>query len=155
MRIFSLSSLFSGSRRLFLISNSSFLFLNGFFFKVSHSYFMDAISSQIFLKIINLRGFALFCFSSLLSPECSVALRVIFLFILFWSFFFPIAGFMGVLNWLAILGCPFIFNGDANECTNICMIINSMLFLLCVQEQGLVPRELWFRVLWQGVRYNT
>lgn len=51
---------------------------------------MDAISSQISLKDINLRKFALFCLRSLLSPEFSVAFRVIFLFISSWSFSFPL-----------------------------------------------------------------
>lgn len=75
------------SRILFLIPNNFFLVS---FIQVSCSYFMDAISSQISLKDINLRKFALFCLRSLLSPEFSVAFRVIFLFISSWSFSFPL-----------------------------------------------------------------
>lgn len=134
------------SRRLFWICNNFFLFSNGSFFKVSHYCFTEAISSQISLKNINLRGCTLFRLSSLLSLECSVAFWVISLFISCWLSL-PLAGFLDVLNHLAIFGCPFILNGDANECTSISIIIPSTSFLLCIQEEGLSSEELCFKVI--------
>lgn len=77
------------SRRLFCICNNFFLFSNGSFFKVSHYCFTEAISSQISLKNINLRGCTLFRLSALLSPECSVTFWVIFLLISSQGFFCP------------------------------------------------------------------